>query len=91
MRNRRPIRLLICLPLIAVMGLWAFSIGRVSNWSFDIGSAHVGLFSDDGKEIVDAAAHVTSIPYWGVWLAVAGLTIVVQSRFRTPPHTLARK
>jgi len=47
-RSRSFSRLFICLPLIAVLGIWVFSYGRYDSREFDIGQSRYLIASTDG-------------------------------------------
>ena len=77
-------RLILCLPLMAVMAVWAFSYGRYNSWEFFLGNARCQLFSFDGELRVMLAAHAVAVPYWAIWFAMAAVTIFVHVRLRRP-------
>lgn len=88
-------RLFICLPLIAVLGIWVFSYGRYDNREFVVGHTRYLVASTDGQvqiwrsQIADPGAtaragnfqHV-NVPYWAIWLGTAVATLLIQRKIR---------
>ena len=91
-RPRRYRRLLLVLPLVAVLGLWVLSYGRFDVHETDLAHNRYILISTNGLLIAEripanvspqaatSTARKFSLPYWSVWLALAGAIIYSHRR-----------
>jgi len=94
-RRRSFSRLFICLPLIAVLGIWVFSYGRCDSREFVTTNARYLIASTDGHVQIwhDEIEHSGpiarpgkyqhfNVPYWAIWAVTAAATLFIQTRIR---------